>query len=113
MATETMISVLENNDRVLHVTLTSSAEGFTLDGHQAEFYVKKFKSDEDTEAFITKKTEGDAGVTITDAAALTLDINIDAIDTVGHTGMGVWRLDITDGTDRETAMFGRFEVVDT
>lgn len=110
MATEAPVRVKEANDEVLKFTLTSSVPGYSLTGKAFAFFVKKYKSDADADALITKTGPG-PNIVVDDAALLKLSVKIsDAEMPVGNTYF--YRLDIIDGTATNTAMFGPFIVED-
>ena len=110
MATEALVRVKEGNDETLKFTLTSSIVGYTLTGKTFKFLVKKYKSDDDAEALVTK-TGPSASIVVDDAALLKLSVKIpDTEMPVGNTYF--YRLDVIDGTAVNTAMFGPFEVED-
>lgn len=110
MATEKALRVKEANDEVLKFTLTSSIPGYTLAGKSFKFVVKRYRSDTDGEALISKNGPG-VDIVVDDAALLKLSVKIsDSEMPEGDTYF--YRLDVIDGAVNNTAMYGPFVVED-
>lgn len=111
MAKRAPVTVLQHNDRTLEFDLTSGDPAFTLAGKSLEFFVKRFSSDDDTEA-VVKLTSADAAeIEVIDPVALTLKVKTRAVHN-NIAGVKFYRLDIIEGAFRNTAMYGPYEVVD-
>lgn len=114
MATSNPLTLNENNDEVVRVTITTNqpTAGTALDltGKTLEAYLKPNAATADGAAGVWKGTSTGGDITITDAAGGKVAIAIPAASvTLSQTW---WRLDVLSGALRKTACFGTLTVVD-
>lgn len=114
MATNAALSLNENNDEVIRVTITTNqpSAGTPLDltGMTLEVYVKPSAATADTGAGVWKGTSTGGDITITDAANGKVAIAVPAADVT--TSQGWWRLDVLNAGLRKTAAYGALTVLD-
>lgn len=103
------LTLYERNDETVDHTVTQDGAPFDLTGKTLEFVLKTRTQDLDSAGVILTDTDGD--ITVTDPAGglATTSISSENLATPGNK---VWRLDVLDGTDRKTAVFGKITVVD-
>lgn len=113
MATNQAISLNENNDENVNVVATTNVPtaGTVLDltGKTVEAFLKPSKATADADGAVWKGTIG-SGVTVTDAAAGHLTVNIPAASVT--TTQTWWRVDVLSGGLRKTVIYGAVTVVD-
>ncbi|MFC3454001.1 hypothetical protein [Amycolatopsis speibonae] len=114
MATNQPITLNENNDENVKVTITTNVptDGTTLDltGKTVEAYLKPTKASADNDAAAWKGSTATTGVTITDAANGKATVSIPAANIT--TTQGWWRVDVLSSGLRKTAVYGTVTVVD-
>lgn len=114
MATNQAITLNENNDENVKVTITTNVptDGTILDitGKTIEAYLKPSKATADTDGAVWKGSSATSGVTITDAENGKATVSIPAASVL--TTMGWWRVDVLSGVLRKTAIYGPVTVVD-
>jgi hypothetical protein len=114
MATSAPLTLNENNDEVVRVTITTNqpSAGTPLDltGMTLEAFVKPSAATSDIGAGVWKGTSTGGDITVTDAANGKVAIAIPAASVT--TSQGWWRLDVLSGALRKTAAYGPLTVVD-
>lgn len=113
MASNVSISLNENNDEAIKVTITTNVPvaGTALDitGMSLEAYLKPTASTADTDGAVWKGTSGGGQITITDApnGKATISVPASAVTLT----QGWWRCDTVSGGLRKTAVYGVLSVV--
>lgn len=114
MATSQAISLNENNDENVKVTITTNVptDGTALDltGKTVEAYLKPSKATADSDPAVWKGSTATSGVTVTDAANGKATVSIPAASIT--TTQAWWRVDVLSGGLRKTAIYGTVTVVD-
>jgi hypothetical protein len=114
MATSTALSLNENNDETVRVTITtnqpSAGTPLNLTGMTLEAFLKPTSATADTASGVWKGTSAGGDITITDAANGKVAIAIPAAAVT--VSQGWWRLDVLSGVLRKTAVYGLLTVTD-
>lgn len=103
------LQLYERNDETVDHTVTRDGQPFDLTGKNLEFILKARTQDLDTAGVILTDTDGD--ITVTDPAGGLATTSISS-EHLASPGRKVWRLDVLDGTDRKTAIYGQVTIVD-
>lgn len=112
MANEVDITLNENNDEGVKVTITTNVPtaGTALDitSMSLEAYLKPTASTADTDSSVWKGTSGGGQITVTDApnGKATVSIPASAVTLT----QGWWRCDVLSGGLRKTAVYGKVSV---
>jgi hypothetical protein len=107
------LRLLEGNDEILTVTIGRSGAAYGLTGSTVEMIIKNSVDDAEgtyPDASVVVLSTATGEITVTDAAAGTVTIAIDAAD-LATPGNMVYRIDVIDGTGRRTAIHGDLLVV--
>lgn len=109
MPQRTDLTLIEGNTETVRETVTDDDTGtaFDLTGRTVEFYVKANATVSDTDPSVVKLSTATGEITITDAINGVCEVTVPAQQP------GSWwrRLDVVDGTDRKTAIYGPLYVV--
>lgn len=114
MATLVDLTMHENNDEVVAVTLTASGSENLGEVTALEFVLKPStcESDADADALVLTSAPGQ-GITILtqSATTITAEVAVPAA-ALAETYERAWRLDALTGTARRTALYGTVTVID-
>jgi hypothetical protein len=107
MAKRTDLKLLQRNTPKIREVVTDDDTGNPVDltGKTVEFYIKATDTTNDTDAVVLSTAT--TGVTITDALAGICEVDLPA----QQPGEYWRRLDVVDGSDRKTAIYGPLHVI--
>lgn len=108
MPSEVALTLYENNDEKLNLTVSSNVVGFTLVGKDLEAFVKASAATPDNDAGVWKGTSDDGDIVIDDGDSAYVMIPAAALTTT----KGWYRVDVISGGLRKTAVYGTLTVVD-
>jgi hypothetical protein len=106
----TDLKLLQRNTPKVRETVTDDETGDPVDltGKTIEFYVKATDTTNDDDATILSTATGE--ITITDALAGVCVVDLSTHNLTAQPGQYWRRLDVVDGDDRETAIYGPMHV---
>jgi hypothetical protein len=102
------LTLYENNDEKLNLTITSNVVGFSLVGKDMEAYVKASAATPDNDAGVWTGTSDDGDIVIEDADSAYVMIPAAAVTTT----KAFYRVDVLSSGLRKTAVYGTLTVVD-
>jgi hypothetical protein len=108
------LRLYEGNDEILTVSIGRAGAAYSLAGSTVEMIIKSSVSDAEgtyPDASVVVLSTATGEITVTDAAAGTVTVDINAAD-LATPGTMVYRIDVIDGTGRRTAIHGDLLVVD-
>lgn len=108
MPSEVALTLYENNDEKLNLTVSSNVVGFSLVGKDMEAYVKAAASTPDNDAGVWVGTTDDGDIVVEDEDNAYVMIPAAALTTT----KAWYRVDILSGGLRKTAVYGVLTVVD-
>lgn len=108
MPSEVALTLYENNDEKLNLTITSNVVGFSLVGKDIEVFVKASRTTADDDAGVWVGTVDDGDVVISDADEAYVMIPAASVTTT----KAWYRVDILSAGLRKTAVYGVLTVVD-
>ena len=108
MPSEVALTLYENNDEKLNLTISSNVVGFSLVGKDLEAFVKASASTPDDDAGVWMGTSDDGDIVIEDEDNAYVLIPAAALTTT----KGWYRVDVLAGGLRKTAVYGTLTVVD-
>ena len=107
MPSEVALTLYENNDEKLNLTITSNVVGFSLVGKDLEAFVKASASTPDNDAGVWVGTSDDGDIVIEDEDSAYVMIPASAVTTTKT----FYRVDVLSGGLRKTAVYGTLTVV--
>lgn len=108
MPSEVALTLYENNDEKLNLTITSNVVGFSLVGKDMEAFVKASAATPDNDDGVWVGTTDDGDIVIEDEDNAYVMIPASAVTTTKT----FYRVDVLSGGLRKTAVYGTLRVVD-
>lgn len=108
MAQLLKLTLVERNDVTVELAATRSAMPVAIDdGADLELYLKTTEYQDDADAIVLTRDDGE--IVVTNAAAGMAEATIDG--TLITPDLTFWRYDLIDGGARHTVLYGPLEVV--
>ncbi len=108
MPSEVPLTLYENNDEKMNLTITSNVVGFSLVGKSMEAFVKASAATPDNDAGVWTGDTTGGEIVIEDADNAYVMVPAAAVTTT----KGWYRVDVISGGLRKTAVYGPLTVVD-